>query len=233
MKTKLFIFAVCLLTVLCAAYCVTAENGVVDYSTAIRLPWMQPASVTAVTPAGVITYRSADGRTFPAGLLPEMRVSDAGEGRMLFTLGASDETWSPEGPLDVQISLSDLQLPENAALSLVKLDGQERVAADFGLNGEDVTLKFRAELLGKYALIARVRKVSVVNRTGANVVLGGTIDLEAVLTGFEGENVTVIWEMDRGSGWEEAGTGLTHSYTATAESVRWQFRVRVRIAPEA
>ena len=54
----------------------------------------------------------------------------------------------------------------------------------------------------------------------------------AELEGFDPEaNFTVVWEIDQGNGWEEAGTGETFEYTASLETLMWDIRVTVRFIP--
>ena len=73
-----------------------------------------------------------------------------------------------------------------------------------------------------------VRKVTLHSSRGATVEYGQVITLTAELEGFtEADQPLVIWEVNRGDGWEEIGTGLTFDYTATEESILWPFRARV------
>ena len=73
-----------------------------------------------------------------------------------------------------------------------------------------------------------VRRVTLHSTRGSSVECGQVITLSAELEGFsEEDQVLVIWEVNRGEGWEEAGTGLTYDYIATEESILWSFRARV------
>ena len=72
------------------------------------------------------------------------------------------------------------------------------------------------------------RNVRILSSLGPTVVCGETIHMALDLSDFEDcAKVDVIWEADKGSGWEEAGTGETFAYIATAESISWVIRARV------
>ena len=77
-----------------------------------------------------------------------------------------------------------------------------------------------------------VRSVSIQSSAGTCITCGETIILTAELEGFDPEaNFTVVWEIDQGNGWEEAGTGETFEYTASLETLMWDIRVTVRFIP--
>ena len=61
---------------------------------------------------------------------------------------------------------------------------------------------------------------------------GDTITLRGVTEGFVGERLVFQWECDRGSGFEkvESGQDGTCSFTVTAESLTWKWRLTVREA---
>ena len=64
---------------------------------------------------------------------------------------------------------------------------------------------------------------------GTCIVNGAPIILTVELEGFENDaELTVIWEINKGEGWEEAGTGETFEYLASLESLSWDFRVKVQ-----
>ena len=63
---------------------------------------------------------------------------------------------------------------------------------------------------------------------------GTTIVLTVELEGFEeNDNIVVIWEVNKGDGWETVGIGETYEYTASLESIMWDFRVKVQYELQA
>ena len=73
------------------------------------------------------------------------------------------------------------------------------------------------------------RKVRVLSSRGETIVCGETIRMAVDLSDFEDcAQVSVVWEADKGSGWEEVGTGENFEYIADAESICWPIRARVR-----
>ena len=78
----------------------------------------------------------------------------------------------------------------------------------------------------------KVRQVRVLSSLGETVVFGETVCMTVDLSDFEDcAEVSVIWEADKGSGWEEAGTGKEFTYIASADSINWNVRARVRYMP--
>lgn len=76
--------------------------------------------------------------------------------------------------------------------------------------------------------IQRNRRAAIQTDFSGAVAVGETLRLTAVLEGFEDcSQVIVVWEADKGAGWEEVGQGSEFAYTADADSIRWRFRVRV------
>ncbi|MBR5383362.1 MAG: hypothetical protein IK133_06015 [Clostridia bacterium] len=74
-----------------------------------------------------------------------------------------------------------------------------------------------------------VRKVIVRSSAGDCIMSGATIVLTVELEGFEeNEDVTVIWEVNKGEGWETVGIGETYEYTASLESLMWDIRAKVQ-----
>lgn len=79
-----------------------------------------------------------------------------------------------------------------------------------------------------------VRKVTVRSSAGDCIMSGATIVLTVELDGFEAnDDVTVIWEVNKGDGWEMVGVGETYEYTASLESIMWDFRVKVQYELQA
>ena len=73
------------------------------------------------------------------------------------------------------------------------------------------------------------RRVIIHSSAGTCIVNGAPIILTVELEGFENDaELTVIWEINKGEGWEEAGTGETFEYLASLESLSWDFRVKVQ-----
>ena len=76
------------------------------------------------------------------------------------------------------------------------------------------------------------RKVTVRSTLGNCIASGAPVCLTVELEGFEHDtDVTVIWEVNAGDGWYEAGTGERFEYTASIESLSWDIRARVRYTP--
>lgn len=78
-----------------------------------------------------------------------------------------------------------------------------------------------------------IRSVHIHSSAGACISNGELITLTAELEGFaSSDDYLVVWEVNKGSGWEEAGTGSTYEYTASLESIMWDIRVIVQYALE-
>ena len=76
------------------------------------------------------------------------------------------------------------------------------------------------------------RTVRLLSNRGDTVVRGETIRMKVDLTDFaDCAEVIVIWEADKGAGWEQTGTGETFEYTASADSMGWMVRARVMYRP--
>ena len=75
----------------------------------------------------------------------------------------------------------------------------------------------------------KTRRVIIHSSAGTCIINGAPIVLTVELEGFE-DNAerTVIWEINKGDGWKEAGTGETFEYLASLESLSWDFRVKVQ-----
>ena len=75
----------------------------------------------------------------------------------------------------------------------------------------------------------KTRRVIIHSSAGTCIINGAPIVLTIELEGFE-DNAerTVIWEINKGDGWKEAGTGETFEYLASLESLSWDFRVKVQ-----
>lgn len=75
----------------------------------------------------------------------------------------------------------------------------------------------------------KTRRVIIHSSAGTCIINGAPIVLTVELEGFE-DNAerTVIWEINKGDGWEEAGIGETFEYLASLESLSWDFRVKVQ-----
>ena len=66
---------------------------------------------------------------------------------------------------------------------------------------------------------------------GACVAQGDTLTVRAQLIGYEGFDVALQWLYNDGSGWVEApgATGMSHSFEATRDSVRYDWQLAVTI----
>ena len=74
------------------------------------------------------------------------------------------------------------------------------------------------------------RRVTVHSTLGETVFSGETVELTAELEGFEEEEaVLIVWEVNRGEGWEELVIGESCKYIVSAETMTWEFRARVQI----
>ncbi len=75
----------------------------------------------------------------------------------------------------------------------------------------------------------KTRRVIIHSSAGTCIINGAPIVLTVELEGFE-DNAerTVIWEINKGDGWKEAGTGETFEYLASLASLSWDFRVKVQ-----
>ena len=77
--------------------------------------------------------------------------------------------------------------------------------------------------------VYRERMAPITSTQGSNLVPGEWITLTVDLTDFaDCEEVNVIWEIDGGNGWEEAGRGDSFEYEASIESLRWDIRARIQ-----
>ncbi|MBQ5412327.1 MAG: hypothetical protein IIU19_03000, partial [Oscillospiraceae bacterium] len=154
-------------------------------------------------------------------------------------LDANGDIWQPEAP--VNITFTDEAFNDDQKLEVWREESGSRefVTEVIPDNG---AITFTAERLSVYSVIASdaepiendpevdtpVRRVTLHSTRGSSVECGQVITLTAELEGFsEEDQVLVIWEVNRGEGWEEAGTGLTYDYIATEESILWSFRARV------
>gem|GEM_PF-1171927 len=154
-------------------------------------------------------------------------------------MDANGDIWQPEAP--VNITFTDEAFNDDQKLEVWREESGSRefVTEVIPDNG---AITFTAERLSVYSVIASdtepmendpeidtpVRRVTLHSTRGSSVECGQVITLTAELEGFsEEDQVLVIWEVNRGEGWEEAGTGLTYDYTATEESILWSFRARV------
>ena len=74
------------------------------------------------------------------------------------------------------------------------------------------------------------RRITVHTTLGETVFSGEIVELTAELEGFEDEDeVFVIWEVNRGEGWEELAVGESCNYIVSAKTMTWEFRARVQI----
>ena len=79
---------------------------------------------------------------------------------------------------------------------------------------------------------AKPRTVRLLSNRGDTVIRGETIRMKVDLSDFaDCAEVIVIWEADKGAGWEQTGTGETFEYTASADSMGWMVRARVMYRP--
>ncbi len=73
------------------------------------------------------------------------------------------------------------------------------------------------------------RRVTIHSSAGNCIMSGTTIVLTVELEGFEeNDNIVVIWEVNKGDGWESVGIGETYEYTASLESLMWDIRAKVQ-----
>jgi hypothetical protein len=254
MKNRAILALLCLMTAcILAVPCAFAEEPVVEYSDPVRLPWgnLSASTVSGFTGIGIVTYTAAEGETIPfmvrpaANPLGNVQLS---EGQVLtaFRLGANDSAWRP-ALLTVQATLNRIYSfgeGQEPALFQIPSEGDpQRIPAAFDLVGRSV-FGFTAQIpgLGAYAICAVTkteeapapveRRVTVSTDIGEAIGLGDPITLTAHLEGFEGDSdVTVVWEADKGEGWQEVGTGLTYQYAAAADSLTWLFRAKVLFTP--
>lgn len=63
--------------------------------------------------------------------------------------------------------------------------------------------------------------------------VGATVMLWAEVTGYDGLDYTVVWEVNRGDGWENAGADGMQSlaFVISEENINWGWRAGVRLAP--
>ena len=66
---------------------------------------------------------------------------------------------------------------------------------------------------------------------GQPIALGMEVTLTARLSGYEGLETEVFWQVDRGQGWErvEGAQGPIHRFTLDRENSQWQWRAGVAI----
>ena len=75
----------------------------------------------------------------------------------------------------------------------------------------------------------KTRRVIIHSSAGTCIINGAPIVLTVELAGFaDNAERTVIWEINKGDGWKEAGIGETFEYLASLESLSWDFRVKVQ-----
>lgn len=72
-------------------------------------------------------------------------------------------------------------------------------------------------------------KVEISTTQGDAVMLGETITLSSVLTGFEGLTYRVQWQFNDGSGWQDMpeATEGTYSFAADEKNVSYSWRLAV------
>ncbi|HIS01569.1 MAG TPA: hypothetical protein IAA74_08220 [Candidatus Excrementavichristensenella intestinipullorum] len=66
---------------------------------------------------------------------------------------------------------------------------------------------------------------------GQPIALGMEVTLTARLSGYEGLETEVFWQVDRGQGWErvEGAQGPVHRFILDRENSQWQWRAGVAI----
>lgn len=76
------------------------------------------------------------------------------------------------------------------------------------------------------------RRIRILSTQGETVVCGETVRMMVDLSDFgDCSELSVIWEADKDGNWEEVGRGENLEYTATADSINWSIRARVRYLP--
>ena len=106
-------------------------------------------------------------------------------------------------------------------------DEAEDAAAD-----EEAAEEAKAQPDSEISEEAKPRTVRLLSNRGDTVVRGETIRMKVDLSDFaDCAEVIVIWEADKGAGWEQTGTGENFEYTASADSMGWMVRARVMYRP--
>jgi len=122
----------------------------------------------------------------------------------------------------------DSEIPQEADAEVADQAGTGLELPDESQNRPESPEKTETES----SMPEKTRRVRILSSLGETIVFGETIRLTADLSDFEDcAEVEVIWETDRGSGWEEAGTGEEFTYTASEDTINWNVRSRVRYLP--
>lgn len=74
-------------------------------------------------------------------------------------------------------------------------------------------------------------KVEIATTQGDVVIMGETITLTSVLTGFDGLSYAMQWQCNDGSGWRdvEGATGDSYSFIADDNNINFQWRLEVTL----
>lgn len=75
------------------------------------------------------------------------------------------------------------------------------------------------------------RSVNIYSSMGDTVRKGEVITLTGELVGFEDKDINLQWQYDDGMCWTDVpgANDLTHSFTATVESINYSWRLAVTV----
>ena len=124
-----------------------------------------------------------------------------------------------------------------ADLSSVPVDVAEKIKEFVKSQDAEAAAKADAEKNGFYVpdgvySVAddSSKAVTITTTMGASIKAGDTITLRSILFGFEDcSDILYVWRVDKGSGFETVpdSNSDTYSFQATAESLRWNWRLDV------
>ena len=98
----------------------------------------------------------------------------------------------------------------------------------------DVTPGIDCSWMGQIDELYPKRNIEVIAEWGDRPIeLGLEVTLVANISGYEGLDTQVFWQVNRGKGWEtiDESDSLTHAFTLDEENCLWQWRAGVAILP--